>query len=75
MPEGHYTVPLGKAMTVREGRDVTVLAYGTMVHVALAAIEESGIDAELIDLRSIVPLDIDAITPIRDQDRPLRDRA
>jgi 2-oxoisovalerate dehydrogenase E1 component beta subunit len=61
VPEGHYTVPLGKAATVREGRDVTVLAYGTMVHVAKAGIEEAGIDAELIDLRSIVPLDIDAI--------------
>ncbi|MHB9880550.1 alpha-ketoacid dehydrogenase subunit beta [Pacificimonas sp. ICDLI1SI03] len=61
VPEGHYTVPLGKAATVREGGDVTILAYGTMVHVALAAIEESGLDAELLDLRSIVPLDIDAI--------------
>jgi 2-oxoisovalerate dehydrogenase E1 component beta subunit len=61
VPEGHYTVPLGKAAIVREGRAVTVLAYGTMVHVAAAAIEESGVDAELIDLRSIVPLDIDAI--------------
>jgi 2-oxoisovalerate dehydrogenase E1 component beta subunit len=61
VPEGHYTVPLGKAMTVCEGRDITVLAYGTMVHVAKAAIEECGIDAELIDLRSIVPLDIDTI--------------
>jgi 2-oxoisovalerate dehydrogenase E1 component beta subunit len=61
VPEGHYTVPLGKAATVREGRDVTVLAYGTMVHVAKAGIEEAGVDAELIDLRSIVPLDIDAI--------------
>jgi len=61
VPEGLYTVPLGKAATVREGADVTLLAYGTMVHVGLAAIEESGIDAELIDLRSIVPLDIDAI--------------
>jgi 2-oxoisovalerate dehydrogenase E1 component beta subunit len=38
-----------------------VLAYGTMVHVAAAGIEESGVDAELIDLRSIVPLDIDTI--------------
>jgi len=61
VPEGHYTVPLGQAATVREGTAATVLAYGTMVHVALAAIEESGLDAELIDLRSIVPLDIDAI--------------
>ncbi|WP_404478311.1 alpha-ketoacid dehydrogenase subunit beta [Novosphingobium sp. BL-52-GroH] len=61
VPDGHYTVPMGKAATVREGADVTVLAYGTMVHVALAGIEEAGVDAELIDLRSIVPLDIDAI--------------
>src|SRR5246127_461422 len=58
VPTGHYRVPLGKAQTLREGKDVTVLAYGTMVHVANAAIEESGIDAELIDLRSIVPLDV-----------------
>ncbi|HEY2009997.1 MAG TPA: alpha-ketoacid dehydrogenase subunit beta [Rhizomicrobium sp.] len=61
VPEGHYTVPLGKAATLREGRDVTVLAYGTMVHVADSAIEDSGINAELIDLRSIVPLDIETI--------------
>ncbi len=61
VPEGYYTVPLGKAATVRAGKHVTVLAYGTMVHVSLSAIEECGIDAELIDLRSIVPLDIEAI--------------
>ena len=61
VPEGHYVVPLGKAATVREGSAVTVLAYGTMVHVSLAAIEESGIDAELIDLRSIVPLDVECV--------------
>jgi 2-oxoisovalerate dehydrogenase E1 component beta subunit len=61
VPEGRYTVPLGKAAIVREGGDVTLLAYGTMVHVALAGIEECGVDAELIDLRSIVPLDIEAI--------------
>jgi len=61
VPEGHYTVPLGKAAIAREGRAATVIAYGTMVHVALAGIADSGIDAELIDLRSIVPLDIDTI--------------
>ncbi len=61
VPEGHYIVPLGKSRVVREGSDVTVLAYGTMVYVAEAAISETSIDAELIDLRSIVPLDIDAI--------------
>lgn len=61
VPEGHYTVPLGSAAVVRAGRAATVLAYGTMVHVALAGIADSGIDAELIDLRTIVPLDIDTI--------------
>ncbi len=61
MPEGHYTVPLGKAAIVREGGAVTVLVYGTMVHVALAAAEEAGIDAEIIDLRTLLPLDIDTI--------------
>lgn len=62
VPEGHYTVPLGKAAIRREGKDVTVLAYGTMVHVAMQGIIDSGVDAELIDLRSLVPLDIDTIT-------------
>jgi 2-oxoisovalerate dehydrogenase E1 component beta subunit len=61
VPAGDYRVPLGKAATVRPGSAATVLAYGTMVHVALAGIEESGADAELLDLRSIVPLDIEAI--------------
>ncbi|HKX35343.1 MAG TPA: transketolase C-terminal domain-containing protein, partial [Rhizorhapis sp.] len=50
VPEGHYQVPLGKAAVVRPGSAVTVLVYGTMVHVALAAAEETGIDAEVIDL-------------------------
>lgn len=61
VPEGHYTVPLGSAATVRAGNDLTVLAYGTMVHVAQSAIVRAEIDAELIDLRSIVPLDIETI--------------
>jgi 2-oxoisovalerate dehydrogenase E1 component beta subunit len=61
VPEGHFTVPLGKAAVVREGSEATVIAYGTMVHVAKAAIDQAGVDAELIDLRSIVPLDIDTI--------------
>ncbi len=61
VPEGHYTIPLGKAALVREGGDLTVLAYGTMVHVALAAVEELGVDADVIDLRTLMPLDIEAI--------------
>jgi len=61
VPEGYYTVPLGKAAVVREGSDVTILTYGTMVHVVRAAVEELGIDAEVVDLRTLVPLDIQTI--------------
>jgi 2-oxoisovalerate dehydrogenase E1 component beta subunit len=61
VPEEHYTVPIGKAAVVREGEEVTVLAYGTMVHVALATAEAEGIDAEVIDLRTIVPVDVETI--------------
>ncbi|MBU6207209.1 MAG: alpha-ketoacid dehydrogenase subunit beta, partial [Alphaproteobacteria bacterium] len=61
VPEGHYTVPLGKARVVREGGDVTLLAYGTMVHVAGTAVAESGVDGEIIDLRTLIPLDIETI--------------
>ncbi|WVT72845.1 alpha-ketoacid dehydrogenase subunit beta [Sinorhizobium chiapasense] len=61
VPEGHYTIPIGKAEVRRRGSAVTVVAYGTMVHVALAAAEETGIDAEVIDLRSLLPLDLDTI--------------
>ncbi|HEX7856609.1 MAG TPA: alpha-ketoacid dehydrogenase subunit beta [Sphingobium sp.] len=62
VPEGHYRVPLGQAAVVREGMDVTILCYGTMVHVALNTVAEIGeIDAEIIDLRTLVPLDIETI--------------
>jgi 2-oxoisovalerate dehydrogenase E1 component beta subunit len=61
VPEGHYRVPLGKAAIVRPGDDVTILAYGTMVHVAASLVEEKAIDAEVIDLRTLVPLDIETI--------------
>jgi 2-oxoisovalerate dehydrogenase E1 component beta subunit len=61
VPEGHYTVPLGKAAITRPGDAVTVLTYGTMVHVATTAVEETGIDAEIIDLRTLLPLDEETI--------------
>jgi 2-oxoisovalerate dehydrogenase E1 component beta subunit len=61
VPDEYYTLPLGKARIARAGEKVTVIAYGTMVHVCLAAAEETGIDAEIIDLRSLLPLDLDAI--------------
>ena len=61
VPDDYYSLPLGKAITRREGADVTILSYGTMVHVALAAAQESDYDIEVIDLRTIMPLDIGAI--------------
>lgn len=61
VPEGHYVVPIGKADVRREGFDLTILAYGTMVYVAEAAVAQAGIDAEIIDLRSLVPLDLETI--------------
>jgi len=65
VPEEAYTVPLDKANVVREGQDLTVIAYGAMVHTALQAAEEmaskNGVQAEVIDLRSINPIDIETI--------------
>lgn len=61
VPEGYYTVPLDSAAIARPGSDVTVLTYGTTVYVAVTAAEETGIDAEVIDLRSLWPLDLDTI--------------
>ena len=61
VPDGHYAVPLGKAVVRREGAALTVLTYGTMVYVAMAAAAETGIDAEIIDLRTLMPLDLEAI--------------
>ena len=61
VPGGHFTLPLGKASVVQAGSAMTVLAYGTMVYVAQAAAEEMGIDAEIIDLRTLIPLDMETI--------------
>lgn len=62
VPEGYYTIPLESASIVRPGADLTVITYGTMVYVSEVAARESGIDAEIIDLRSLWPLDLDTIT-------------
>ena len=61
VPEGHYTVALESAAVFRPGAALTVLAYGTMVYVCEAAARDSGIDAEIIDLRSLWPLDLAVI--------------
>ncbi|MCJ8298593.1 MAG: alpha-ketoacid dehydrogenase subunit beta [Pseudomonadales bacterium] len=62
VPEEHYKIEIGKAKVLESGSEVTVITYGNMVHVAQAAIKNSGINAELIDLRTLIPLDIDTIT-------------
>ncbi len=61
VPEGHYIVPLESAAVLRPGNALTVLTYGTMVWVAEAAARETGVDAEIIDVRSLWPLDLDTI--------------
>lgn len=64
VPEGEYTLPIGKAKVVREGEDVTVIAWGAMLFEALASAEEvagEGVSAEVIDLRTLWPIDIDTI--------------
>jgi 2-oxoisovalerate dehydrogenase E1 component beta subunit len=64
VPEGDYLVPIGKALVTRTGAQVTVVAWGAMWHEADRAVREAeveGIDCELLDLRSLQPLDLDAI--------------
>jgi len=60
--EGRFQVPLGQARVAREGTDLTVITYGAMVLTALEAVDDlDGASVEIIDLRSLVPLDVDAI--------------
>ncbi len=64
VPEGEYTIPLGVADIKREGRDVTIVTYGRMVQMCLEVAEDfesQGVSIEVLDLRSLVPLDKDAI--------------
>ncbi len=64
VPEGYYTTPLDKAAVAKEGTDVSIITYGGTVPLALKAAEElekDGISAEVLDLRTVAPLDIEAI--------------
>lgn len=65
LPDEDYVVPLGKARTVRDGSDLTIVTYGAMVHRSVEAVErlerEDGLSVEIIDLRTLLPLDDDAI--------------
>lgn len=64
LPAGEYTVPIGKARIAREGRDMSIITYGAMVYVALEAaetLESEGVSVEVVDLRTLLPLDEDAV--------------
>jgi len=65
VPSNDYIVPLGEANIIREGKDVTLLSYGAMLHIAVKAAEiaqeKLGVDCEVIDLRTLVPLDLETI--------------
>ncbi len=61
VPEGHYTIEIGKARQVREGSDVSIITYGLGVRWALQLTETLGLDADIVDIRSIVPLDYEAL--------------
>ena len=77
VPEGDYTVPLDRAAVRRKGRDVTILAWLLMAHFAVQAAERlaaEGIDAEVIDVRSLSPIDYETIGESVAEDRAGRDR-
>jgi len=61
VPDGYYSIPLGKAAVVEEGNEMSIITYGTMVHVAQAAVHRAGISADIIDVRSLVPLDVETL--------------
>jgi 2-oxoisovalerate dehydrogenase E1 component beta subunit len=64
VPEGDYTVPLGKARVAREGTDMSIITYGAMVYVAeevAATLDREGVSVEVVDLRTLLPLDEEAI--------------
>src|SRR4030065_978619 len=64
VPDEDYVVPIGKSKIIREGNDITVITYSAMVHVALEAagiLEGEGISIEILDLRTLMPLDKEGI--------------
>jgi len=65
VPEGGYSIPIGQAKVIRDGDDVTIVCYGAVVHTVMKTVEklvdEEGISSEVIDLRSLVPFDVDSV--------------
>ena len=78
VPDGEYTVAFGKARIAREGTDVTLIGYGRQVNLLLRvadALDKEQISAEVIDLRSIRPFDVETIVDVGQEDEPGRGRA
>ncbi len=76
VPQGHYTIPIGQAAIAKEGTDITVIAYGAMVQASMQAAkmieDKTGASVEVLDLRSIVPLDEESIiTSVRKTGRAI----
>jgi 2-oxoisovalerate dehydrogenase E1 component beta subunit len=61
VPDDYYSIPLGKASVVEEGNELSIITYGTMVHVAQAAVRKDGISADIIDVRTLAPLDVETL--------------
>ncbi|MGH7490323.1 MAG: alpha-ketoacid dehydrogenase subunit beta, partial [bacterium] len=64
LPQGDYTVPIGKARVFREGKDISIVTYGAMVYVAeeaAARLDKEGVSVEIVDLRTLLPLDEETI--------------
>lgn len=61
VPEGYYSIPLSKASVVEEGSELTIITYGTMVHVVQASVSNTGVSADVIDVRTLAPLDVDTL--------------
>jgi 2-oxoisovalerate dehydrogenase E1 component beta subunit len=62
VPEGYYSIPLSKAAVVEEGTELTIITYGTMVHVVQASVRNTGVSADVIDVRTLAPLDVETLT-------------
>ncbi|MCL5731063.1 MAG: alpha-ketoacid dehydrogenase subunit beta [Candidatus Thermoplasmatota archaeon] len=61
VPDGEYTVPIGEAKKIREGNSISIITYGSMVPTVLSTVEKNNVDAEIIDLRTLLPMDLNAI--------------
>lgn len=62
VPEDYYTLPIGKANLVNEGDDLTIITYGSMVPTVANTVKNNSLNADVLDLRTLLPLDIDAVT-------------